>query len=70
MVRKIPEGLENPIDNLIYKDIDKVSTLFKKYNFTPNMLTSISAFFGLLSIYAICKDKFLSAGIFYFISYF
>ena len=70
MVRKIPENLENPIDNLIYKDIDKVSSLFKKYNFTPNMLTSISAFFGLISIYAISKDKFLSAGIFYFISYY
>ena len=70
MVRKIPENLENPIDNLIYKDIDKVSSIFKKYNFTPNMLTTISAFFGFLSIYAICKDKFLSGGILYFISYY
>jgi len=70
MVRKIPENLENPIDDLIYHDMDNVSSIFKKYNFTPNMLTTISAFFGLLSIYAICKDKFLSAGIFYFISYY
>ena len=32
MVRKIPEHLENPIDNLIYKDMDKISTFFKKYS--------------------------------------
>ena len=57
MERKVPENLENPIDNMIYKDMENVGKFFKENNFTPNMLTTISAFFGLLSIYAICKNK-------------
>ena len=57
MERKVPENLENPVDNLIYRDMDKVSNFFKENNFTPNMLTSVSAFFGLLSIYSICKNR-------------
>jgi phosphatidylglycerophosphate synthase len=70
MERKVPENLENPIDNMIYKDMENVGKFFKENNFTPNMLTTISAFFGLLSIYAICKNKFIVAGILYFISYY
>lgn len=70
MERKVPENLENPVDNLIYQDMDKVANFFKENNFTPNMLTSVSAFFGLLSIYSICKNRFMIAGILYFISYY
>lgn len=69
-MRKIPENLENPIDNMIYLTTEKVSVLLKRLNFTPNMITTLSAFFGLLSIYLICKEKFVLGGVMYFISYY
>lgn len=69
-MRKIPEHIENPIDNIIYQSIDSSAVLFRKMNFTPNMITSISTLFGLLSIYSLYKDKFALAGVLYFISYY
>lgn len=69
-MRKIPEHIENPVDNLIYSSVDGLCKTLKKFNFTPNMITTLSAFFGLLSIYLICKEKFLLGGIMYFISYY
>jgi phosphatidylglycerophosphate synthase len=69
-MRKIPEHIENPIDNIIYQSIDSSAILFRKMNFTPNMITTISTLFGVLSIYSLYKDKFALAGILYFISYY
>jgi len=69
-MRKIPEEFENPIDNLIYKSVDDCCIYLKKLNFTPNMITTLSAIFGLLSIYFICQEKFILGGGLYFISYY
>lgn len=69
-MRKIPEHLESPVDNLIYSTIDEVSELFYKWRWSPNMITTLSSFFGLLSVYLLYIDKFILAGIMYFISYY
>ena len=66
---KLPRHLDNPIDNWILDICDKIDPFFVQCNMTPNKLTTISAYFGLLSIYCLYnKIKYLP-GIFYFISY-
>ena len=66
---KLPKHLENPIDNWILDIFYKLDPLFVKCNMTPNKLTTISAYFGLLAVYCLYnKIKYLP-GIFYFISY-
>ena len=49
MVNKIPSELENPINNIMYKQIDT----YNKMNFSPNTLTTISLLFGLSGVYAV-----------------
>lgn len=75
--RKINEKYENPYDNLMINFSEKVSENFKKLNFTPNHLTTISLIFSLISavfLYKINdKNKKLYktlAIIFYLLSYF
>ena len=66
---KLPRHLDNPIDNWILDICEKLDPFFVKCNMTPNKLTTISGYFGLLSVYCLYnKIKYLP-GIFYFISY-
>jgi phosphatidylglycerophosphate synthase len=66
---KLPKKLDNPIDNWILDVCEKMDPFFVKCNMTPNKLTTISAYFGLLGVYCLHnKIKYLP-GIFYFISY-
>ena len=66
---KLPKNLENPIDAWILDICEKLDPFFVECNMTPNKLTTISLFFGLLSVYCLHnKIKYLP-GIFYFISY-
>lgn len=66
---KLPRHLHNPIDIWILDICDKLDSFFVKCNMTPNKLTTISGYFGLLSVYCLYnKIKYLP-GIFYFISY-
>jgi phosphatidylglycerophosphate synthase len=69
LFRKVPKDLENPIDNIILKFVEKVNPVFRYFNFTPNILTTISLFFGILMIYCIYISNFLLAGIFIWIYY-
>lgn len=52
---KIHEEYENPYDNIMIKLASSVSEYFKKLNFTPNNLTTLSIIFCLISIYFINK---------------
>jgi phosphatidylglycerophosphate synthase len=70
MTRKIPEHLENPVDNLIYKNMNSISKLAREFKLTPNMITTLSAIFGFVAIYFILKDKFIIGAVLYFISYY
>ena len=66
---KLPKHLDNPIDNWILDICEKLDPFFVKCNMTPNKLTTISGYFGLLAVYCLYnKIKYLP-GIFYFISY-
>lgn len=69
-MRKIPCEIDNPIDNLLLNFIDKLCPIFKKANFTPNGITTISLFFGLISMYFLYAGKIYFFGLSYFISYF
>jgi phosphatidylglycerophosphate synthase len=69
-MRKIDRKYENPIDN-IFIDIGEIcNPLWKRLNFTPNTLTTLSLLFGLLAVYNLYKRNILLFMIFYIISYF
>lgn len=75
-MRKIPEHLDNPYDNIMINLSENATNIFKKYNFSPNDITSLSIIFALLSTYCILsidQNKILYkslAAIFYGISYY
>ena len=66
---KLPRHLDNPIDNWILDICEKLDPFFVKCNMTPNKLTTISGYFGLLSVYCLYNRIKYLPGIFYFISY-
>lgn len=66
---KLPKHLDNPIDTWILDICEKMDNFFVKCNMTPNKLTTISGYFGLLSIYCLYNRIKYLPGIFYFISY-
>ncbi len=70
MTNKIPDDYENPIDKLLCGLCDKMNPILYKYNFTPNIITTISFLFTLLSLYFLIKGEYLLAGISHIISYY
>jgi phosphatidylglycerophosphate synthase len=69
-MKKIPDDIDNPIDNLLVKWFDNNSEFFKNTGHTPNILTTYSLITGLISCYFLNKKKLLLFSIFYAISYF
>jgi len=70
MVNKIPQDLDNPIDNIINNHVDTQLDLFKRLKLTPNMITTISLILGLSSAYSIYKDSYIIGAILWFLSYY
>jgi phosphatidylglycerophosphate synthase len=70
MVNKIPSDIDNPIDNIILKFIDTHLDMYYKYNFTPNMVTTLSLITGIITAFLITKNKFELAGLMYALSYY
>lgn len=72
-MRKIPTKFENPFDNVIISHIDRIQSHFFKLGFTPNILTTISLFCHLCSMYFFVNNEryytFYSA-IFFMLSYY
>jgi phosphatidylglycerophosphate synthase len=68
-MRKLHPKYENPIDDVILNIIDGWCPTLKNLGFTPNVLTTISLVFGVLSVYYLSKDKFVIAAVLYSISY-
>jgi phosphatidylglycerophosphate synthase len=68
-MRKIPHELECPVDNVLIDLCEPLSIFFRKLDFTPNGITTLSLICGLLAIYFLYKDKPYAAVTFYFISY-
>ena len=61
--------MENPIDTIGYGIGEYLSPYFKKLNFTPNTLTTIGLFSGIMAIYSYTQKKYIHSVIFYSISY-
>jgi hypothetical protein len=51
--RKISRDDENPIDNILYDISNEVGKVFKIFNFTPNMITTLSLLITLVGLYYI-----------------
>ena len=67
---KLPNYYDDPVDLFYKKYIDILNPYFKNAGITPNMITSISFFFGLLTCYLYYKSYYILAGLSYIISYF
>ncbi len=67
--RKLPENLECPIDNLVYKVVEPLSDMFHSLSATPNQITSLSLIFGLIAIYFLVKRNITYFVIAYIVSY-
>jgi phosphatidylglycerophosphate synthase len=68
--RKIPRNLENPIDNLCLKLIERIHVYFKSMGFTPNGITYLSGILQFIALFYFYNKKYILAGILYFIGYF
>ena len=70
--RKIEPHQENPLDNLILIQTDKVSIYLHNRvpNITPNIITTIGLIFGLLSIYSLYKEYYILSFVLFWINYF
>lgn len=67
---KLPEYYDDPVDLFYKKYIKIINPYFYKLGFTPNFITTLSLFFGLLTCYLYYKQYYILSGIFYIISYF
>lgn len=67
--RKLPENLENPIDNKIIDYGKILYPIYKRLHFTPNTLTTISLILSLLSSYYFYNSNFVTSSILFFLSY-
>jgi phosphatidylglycerophosphate synthase len=68
-MRKICRDYENPFDNYNIDLAEFLCPFFKKLNFTPNYLTTISLVCGLLSSYYLWNFKPVHFAIFYYLMY-
>ena len=68
--RKIPQKVENPLDNILIDIAENLNPYFKKMNFTPNMITTLSLIFGILMNFYFVKKKYYFSALFLLISYF
>jgi len=69
-MKKIPDEIDNPVDNVLVHIGDMMCPFFKKTGHTPNMLTTYSLITGLLSCYFLYKKQLVLFSVFYSISYF
>ena len=68
--RKLDSNYGNPVDN-VFVDINEVlNPYYKKLNFTPNMLTTFSLLFTILSAYLFVTDYRIWAALFYMVGYY
>lgn len=67
---KISKNIENPIDNIFIYFSKKSSVFYKNIGLTPNILTTLSLIFGILSGYLLYKGYSFLSMIFWFIAYY
>ena len=69
-MRKLPSYYENPFDDILINICDYFCPYFHKLGFTPNILTTISLLFCVVTIILLLKSYFYLAAAFFIISYF
>lgn len=69
-MRKLDPSLENPIDNIFIDLADNTDGIYRKLNMTPNNITTLSLFFGIMTAYYIYKGYNKLATLTYIISYY
>ena len=69
-MRKISKDIEGPVDNVIIDIASHYSDTYKKQGYTPNMLTTISLIFGLMSAFLFYKSYNVLASIMFIIAYY
>ncbi|AYV77983.1 MAG: CDP-alcohol phosphatidyltransferase [Edafosvirus sp.] len=69
-MKKLPNNLDDPMDNIFSYISDLFSPPCKKIGMTPNSITTISLIFGVLAIYYMIIANYQLAAIFYLIAYF
>lgn len=69
-MRKIPENLENPLDNYLLDLCENVSPTFYNYGFTPNMITTLSNITTILVIILLLQAHYNWAAFFVLVAYF
>jgi phosphatidylglycerophosphate synthase len=67
---KLPEYYDDPIDIFYKKYIDVLNPHFKDAGMTPNMITTLSFLFGILTCYLYYNSYYVFAGLSYIVSYF
>jgi phosphatidylglycerophosphate synthase len=70
MVNKIDSIYECPFDVYLLKFIDTHLDFYYKNGFTPNMITTFSIIFGLLSMYFIFNNNYKIASFLFLIAYY
>lgn len=68
--RKIDSNQENIFDNFFLVIAEWISPFFYQIGFTPNLITTLSFVFGVLSIWYLVHDQYTWAGLLYIVSYF
>lgn len=69
-MKKLLYSQENPLDYFLIILSEKMFPFFRSNGFTPNDLTTLSLFFGVLSIYFLYINNFILFTVTYLISYF
>jgi len=69
-MKKIPDEIDNPIDNILISLSDKLCPFLYETGHTPNMITTYSLITGLLSCYFLYHHNISLFCIFYLLSYF
>lgn len=69
-MRKINSNLENPIDDLLISFAQTLNPFWKNMCMTPNMLTTLSLIFGVLSVYSLWTSNVTMFVVLYILSYF
>lgn len=68
-MRKIPPQYDNPIDNIFIGICDYTCGFYKNFNFTPNILTSISLLLSIISAIFFYYDYYAISALLFLLSY-
>ena len=69
-MKKIPNEIDNPIDNVLIEGADRLCPVLYQTGHTPNIITTYSLITGLLSAYFLYHGKLWLFVLFYTLSYF